>query len=343
MQEVLNHGSFIIGPEVNELEQMLSDYTGSKYCVSVANGTDALQLALMAIDFKPGQEVITPGFSYIASAEAVKILGLTPVYVDVDYNSCNIDPRKIQEKISNKTCAIIAVNLYGQCANFEEIKPIAHKASIPIIEDAAQSFGAKHHGALSCTLGDISCTSFFPTKPLGCYGDGGAIFTDNEKYYSQVKSLSRHGQSKRYIHDLVGINSRLDTLQAAILLSKLEIFSEEIEKRQEIFQKYCERLETVEEIILPSILDINTSVFAQFTLKVTKRDNLIESLKNADIPYAIHYPMPIYMQKAYQTNISLETTEELCKTVISLPFNPYLTDEEIDLICKIIKNHYATS
>src|SRR5690554_2799261 len=242
IQKVLAHGQYILGPEVTELEEKLAAFTGAKYCISVANGTDALQIAQMAFGIGPGDEVITPGFTYIATAETVALLGAKPVYVDVCPKTYNLDPAKLEAAITPKTKAIIPVSLYGQCADFDAINAIAEKYGIPVIEDAAQSFGASYKGKMSCNLSTVATTSFFPSKPLGCYGDGGAIFTNDDELALVMRQIARHGQDRRYHHIRVGVNSRLDTLQAAILLPKLEIFAEEITLRQQVAQRYSQLL-----------------------------------------------------------------------------------------------------
>lgn len=282
IQNVLTHGQYILGPEVNELEEKLAIYTGSKYCISVANGTDALQIALMAFNIKPGDEVITPGFTYIATAETVALLGAKPVYVDINPKTYNLDPTKLEAAITPRTKAIIPVSLYGQCADFDTINAIAAKYKIPVIEDAAQSFGASYKGKKSCNLSTIACTSF-SSKPLGCYGDGGAIFTNDDQLALIMRQIARHGQDKRYHHIRVGINSRLDTLQAAILLSKLEIFTEEIELRNKVAQMYTLLLNDIGIITTPYIEEHNISAWAQYTIRVKDRNLIQEKLKSLGI------------------------------------------------------------
>jgi len=237
---VLAHGQFILGPEVAELEEKLAAYTGARHCVSVANGTDALQIALMALGIGPGHQVITPGFTYIATAETVALLGARPVYVDVDARTSNLDPALLEAAITPATRAIIPVSLYGQCADYDAINAIAARHGLPVIEDAAQSFGATYKGRKSCNLTTIACTSFFPSKPLGCYGDGGAIFTSDDQLATVLRQIARHGQDRRYHHVRVGVNSRLDTLQAAILLPKLAVLDEEIALRQQVAARYAQ-------------------------------------------------------------------------------------------------------
>src|SRR5690554_6080130 len=257
IQRVLAHGQYILGPEVTELEEKLAAFTGAKHCITVANGTDALQIAQMAFGIGPGDEVINPGFTYIATAETVALLGAKPVYVDVCPRTYNLDPAKLETAITSKTKAIIPVSLYGQCADFDTINAIAAKYNIPVIEDAAQSFGASYKGKRSCNLTTIACTSFFPSKPLGCYGDGGAIFTNDDELAKIMRQISRHGQDRRYHHVRVGVNSRLDTIQAAILLSKLEIFQEEMDQRQVVAKIYDKLLKEAGIVTGPFIEEHN--------------------------------------------------------------------------------------
>src|SRR5690554_7319717 len=264
IQKVLAHGKYILGPEVAELEQRLAEFCGAKHCITVANGTDALQIAQMALGVGHGDEVIVPGFSYIATAETPAVLGAKPVYVDIDPKTYNMDPAKLEAAITPRTKAIIPVSLYGQCADFDAINAIAAKHGIPVIEDGAQSFGASYKGRKSCNLSTIGCTSFFPSKPLGCYGDGGAIFTNDEELATTMRQIARHGQERRYHHVRVGVNSRLDTLQAAILLPKLAILDDEIHKRQHVAEKYNELLGS--DFITPHIEQHNQSAWAQYTI-----------------------------------------------------------------------------
>ncbi|MEG1203471.1 MAG: DegT/DnrJ/EryC1/StrS aminotransferase family protein, partial [Comamonas sp.] len=272
IERVLAHGQYILGPEVAELEEKLAAYTGAKYCISVANGTDALQIAQMALGIGPGDEVITPGFTYIATAETVALLGAKPVYVDVDRHTYNLDPTQLEAAITSRTKAIIPVSLYGQCADYDAINAIAQKHRIPVIEDAAQSFGASYKGKKSCNLTTIACTSFFPSKPLGCYGDGGAIFTNDDELAKAMRQIARHGQDRRYHHVRVGVNSRLDTLQAAILLPKLAVLDEEIAQRQQAAQRYTQLLGQHGISTSPPIEAYNTSAWAQYTIQVDRRE-----------------------------------------------------------------------
>lgn len=322
IQRVLDHGQYILGPEVGELEEKLANYTGAKYCISVANGTDALQIALMALGVGPGDEVITPGFTYIATAEAVALLRAKPVYVDIDSRTYNLDPALLEAAITPRTRAIIPVSLYGQCADFDAINAIATHHGIPVIEDAAQSFGAIYKGLKSCNLSSIACTSFFPTKPLGCYGDGGAIFTCDEELAKVMRQIARHGQERRYYHVRVGINSRLDTLQAAILLQKLTVLDEELELRQKVAARYSDLLAEVGSIVLPRIEPYSTSAWAQYTVEVTKRDLVLHKLAAAGIPASIHYPLPLNKQPAVaQPCVKLPVSDFLADRVISLPMH----------------------
>ena len=327
IQAVLAHGKYILGPEVNELEEKLAAYTGAKYCISVANGTDALQIAQMALGIGFGDEVIVPGFSYIATAETPAVLGAKPIYVDIDPVTFNIDPSKIEAAITPKTKAIIAVSLYGQCADFDAINAIAEKHNLAVIEDGAQSFGATYKGQKSCNLSTIGCTSFFPSKPLGCYGDGGAVFSNDEELAKVIRQIARHGQDKRYHHIRVGINSRLDTLQAAILLPKLDILDQEIELRNKVAAKYTELLRDAN-AITPKIEAHNTSVWAQYTIRVEDRNALQEKLKTAGIPTAIHYPIPLNKQPAVaDKETNLPVGDKIAEEVMSLPMHPYLDEQ----------------
>ena len=330
---VLAHGQYILGPEVAELEEKLAAYTGAKYCITVANGTDALQIAQMALGIGPGDEVITPGFTYIATAETVALLGAKPVYVDIDPRTCNLDPARLEAAITPRTKAIIPVSLYGQCADYDAINAIAAKHGIPVIEDAAQSFGATYKGRKSCNLTTIACTSFFPSKPLGCYGDGGAIFTNDDELATVMRQIARHGQDRRYHHIRVGVNSRLDTLQAAILLPKLAVLDEEIAQRQQVAERYATLLQQAPTITLPHIEPHNTSAWAQYTVQVPNREELQEKLKVQGIPTAVHYPIPLNQQPAVaDLQAHLPVGDAVAKKVISLPMHPYLDEASIGAI-----------
>ena len=332
IQKVLAHGKYILGPEVAELEEKLANYTGAKYCISCANGTDALQIALMALGVGPGDEVITPGFTYIATAETSAVLGAKPVYVDIDERTYNLDPALLEAAITPKTKAIIAVSLYGQCADYDAINEIAAKYGIPVIEDAAQSFGATYKDRKSGNLTTIACTSFFPSKPLGCYGDGGAIFTNDEELARVIRQVARHGQDRRYHHIRVGVNSRLDTLQAAILLPKLAILDDEIALRQQVAANYNQLLNEKGIETTPFIEEHNTSVYAQYTIRVKNREQVIEELQAKGIPTAVHYPIPLNKQPAVATNDSLPVGDRVAQEVLSLPMHPYLKIKDIIVI-----------
>ena len=322
---VLAHGQYILGPEVAELEEKLAAYTGARHCIAVANGTDALQIAQMALGIGPGDEVITPGFTYIATAETVALLGARPAYVDIDRRTYNLDPARLEAAITTRTKAIIPVSLYGQCADFDAINAIAAKYGIPVIEDAAQSFGASYKGRKSCNLSTIACASFFPSKPLGCYGDGGAIFTSDDELAKVMRQIARHGQDRRYHHVRVGVNSRLDTIQAAILLAKLTIFTDEIDLRQQVAQNYGALFSGTGISSTPHIEHHNTSVYAQYTIKVPNREALQQQLKAAGIPTVVHYPIPLNKQPAVADAAArLPVGDSVAQQVLSLPMHPYL-------------------
>lgn len=325
IQRVLSHGRFILGAEVVELEEKLADYTGAKYCISVGNGTDALQIALMALGVGPGDEVITPGFTYIATAETVALLRAKPVYVDVDVRTYNLDPQLLEAAITPRTKAIIPVSLYGQCADFDAINAIAERHGIPVIEDAAQSFGASYKGRRSCNLSTIACASFFPSKPLGCYGDGGAIFTSDDELARIIRQIARHGQDRRYHHVRVGVNSRLDTLQAAILLPKLAALGEEMVSRQEVAARYAALLRGVGINSVPYIEPHNVSAWAQYTVRVVDRANVQQRLSAVGIPTAVHYPIPLNRQPAVADfGVHLPVGDCVAAEVLSLPMSPDL-------------------
>lgn len=325
IQAVLDHGQYIMGPEVKELEDRLTAYTGAQHCITVASGTEALLISLMAIGIKPGDEVITTPFTFVATAEVIVLLGATPVFVDIEPDTCNINAALIEEKITDKTKVIMPVSLYGQPADMDEINAIAEKHNLVVIEDAAQSFGATYKGKKSCNLSTIGCTSFFPSKPLGCYGDGGAIFTSDDAIAQACREIRVHGQSKRYVHTRVGVGGRMDTLQCAIVLAKLERFDWEVERRVNIGKKYNElfsgKVKTVTQ------REDRTSVFAQYTIFVESREQLQAALKEQGIPTAVHYPVPLNEQPAYKgigRGITPKSTE-IAMQVMSLPMGPDLT------------------
>jgi len=333
---VLAHGQYILGPEVNELEEKLADYTGAAHCVTVANGTDALQIALMALGVGPGDEVITPGFSYIATAEAAVLLGAKVVYIDIDPVSYNMDPAMLEAAITPRTKAIIPVSLFGLPADFDAINEIAARHGIPVIEDGAQSFGASYKGRKSCNLSTIGCTSFFPSKPLGCYGDGGAIFTSDEELAKVIRQIARHGQERRYYHVRLGVNSRLDTLQAAILLAKLKILDEEIAARQFVSEAYNATLTNIG-IITPKVSAEYNSAWAQYTVRAPNRSAIQERLSADGVPTAVHYPIPLNRQPAVkEETIFLPNGDKAANEVLSLPMHPYLEEDLIKLIASCL-------
>lgn len=328
IQRVLDHGQYILGPEVAELEEKLAAYTGARYCISVANGTDALQIALMALGVGPGDEVITPGFTYIATAETVALLRAKPVYVDIDARTYNLDPALLEAAITPRTKAIVPVSLYGQCADFDAINAIAARHGIPVIEDAAQSFGASYKGRKSCNLTTIGCASFFPSKPLGCYGDGGAIFTSDGDLAKVIRQIARHGQDRRYHHVRVGVNSRLDTIQAAILLPKLAILDEEMTQRQLVAARYTKLLDEAGVGTTPYVEPHNMSAWAQYTVRVSNREAVQKQLADAGVPTAVHYPIPLNKQPAVQdASASLPIGDAVASQVLSLPMYPSLVEQ----------------
>lgn len=345
MAKVLEHGQYIMGPEIGELESRLCEFTGAKHCITVASGTDALLLALMALDIKAGDEVITTPFTFISTGEVISLLGATPVFIDIESDTFNMDPSLIEAAITDKTKAIMPVSLYGQCANMTAINAIAAKYNLPVIEDAAQSLGATHHGKQSCNLSTIGCTSFFPSKPLGGYGDGGACFTNDDALAAKIKSLRVHGQTKRYYHEYIGINGRMDTLQAAIVLAKLDIFPDEIRARHQVGEWYFEVFMN-SDIITPRIRPENTSVYGQYTVRVPNREEMIAGLKEQGIPTAVHYPRPLHLQPAYASmglsEGAFPVSEQLANEVMSLPMHPYMERGEVSYIsqsvisCKVL-------
>lgn len=335
---VLAHGHYILGPEVEELENKLAAYTGASFCISVANGTDALQIALMAIGVGPGDEVITPGFSYIATAETAALLGAKLVYVDIDPDTYTLDPEQLERAITPATKAIIPVSLYGQTPDMDAINAIADQHKITVIEDAAQSFGATYKGRKSGNLSRIACTSFFPSKPLGCYGDGGAIFTSDDKLAKIMRQIARHGQERRYHHVRIGVNSRLDTLQAAILLPKLAILDSELAAREKVADHYAEALSAIA-VGAPRVASGRTSAWAQYTIRVDGRDRLQRALADAGIPTSVHYPLPLNRQPAVADEQAvLPRGDQAARQVISLPMHPYLMREQIAEIVDAIEN-----
>jgi len=334
MQAVLNHGQYILGPEVQELEQQLANFVGVKHCISVANGTDALLIALMVLGVGVGDEVITSPFTFIANGEMIALLGAKPVFVDIDPATYIMDVTKIEAAITNKTKCIMPISLYGQCADMDVINAIAARYQLPVVEDAAQSFGAIYKTKKSCNLSDIGCTSFFPSKPLGCYGDGGACFTDNDDLAKRMRQIRVHGQAQRYQHTVLGLNSRLDTLQAAVLLAKLTVFDHEVEARRRIGQRYNALL--ANKVKLIHVPEENTCVYAQYTIEVPHRDNVRNYLQQKGIPTAVHYPLPLHLQPVFAFTLApgvhFPVAEKAAQHVISLPMHPYLENDEQDVV-----------
>ena len=335
---VLDHGRYIMGPEVAELEQRLAAYVGVEHCIGVANGSDALMIAMMALGIGRDDEVITSPFTFIATAEMIAVLGAKPVFVDIDPRTYNLDPANIEAAITPRTRAIMPVSLYGQCAAMDEINDIAAAHGLSVIEDAAQSFGASYKGRRSCGLSVIGSTSFFPSKPLGCYGDGGALFTTDGSLAKRMAEIRVHGQDRRYHHPLLGVNGRLDTLQAAIVLAKLETFADEVAARARLGAAYSARFQAAgDKFTTPFIEAHNTSVYAQYTIQVDQRDAVITKLTAAGIPTAVHYPVPLHLQPVF-ANLGLGArgsfplAERAAERVLSLPMHPFLSDAELDRI-----------
>ncbi len=337
---VLESTQFILGPQVTKLEENLANFTGSKHVVSCSSGTDALLIALMALDIKAGDEVITTPFTFIATAEVIALVGAKAVFVDIDEETYNINPSLIEEAITEKTKAIIPVSLYGQCSNMDEINEIAKKHNLYVVEDGCQSLGATYKNRKSCNLSDIGCTSFFPSKPLGCYGDGGAIFTNDDLLAKKLRTISNHGQEERYKHKYIGINGRLDALQAAILNVKIKHFNNEIKAREEIGARYNRLLEN-SAVTPPKILKDRTSVFAQYSILSKNRTELISKLNQAGIPVAVHYPISLHQQEAFAPlgykDGDFPVSEKISKEIMSLPMSPFLTKEQQDLVVNSIK------
>lgn len=339
ISKVLEHGMFINGPEVADLEGKLAEFTGAKHAIGCASGTDALQISLMAIGCKHGDEIITTPFTFIATAEVILLLGLKPVFVDINPETYQIDHTKIPSAITPKTKAIITVSLYGQCSEMDEINEIAKENNLIVIEDAAQSFGATYKNKKSCNLSDIGCTSFFPSKPLGCYGDGGLVTTSSDEIAKKLKMIRDHGQKQRYQHCCVGVNSRLDTIQAAILLAKMTIFENELAARTKIGKRYDSLLQGL--VQLPKILPHNTSVYAQYTIQVENRSDIIQYLSSQGIPTAVHYPTGVHLQEIMTghgfTKGQFPQTERASERVMSLPMHPYLSESDQASIVEKLK------
>jgi UDP-2-acetamido-2-deoxy-ribo-hexuluronate aminotransferase len=332
IQRVLDHGQYILGPEVRELEEKLAAYTGARHCVTVASGTEALLIALMALDIKPGDEVITTPFTFAATAEMVVLLGAKAVFVDIEEDTANIDASRIEAAITPRTRAIMPVSLYGQPADMDEINAVAARRRIPVIEDAAQSFGATYKGRRSCNLSTIGCTSFFPSKPLGCYGDGGALFTNDDALATAMREIRVHGQSGRYQHTRIGVGGRMDSIQCAVLLAKLARFDWEIARRIALGRRFDELLSPLAPPVRPiRVKTDRTSVYGQYTIRTRDRARIQDQLKAKGIPSAVHYPLSLHAQPAYAAHYkgqSFPAADKLAREVISLPMSADLSDDD---------------
>lgn len=340
IQRVLDHGQYIMGPEVRELEERLQAYTGAPHCITAASGTEALLIALMAIGVKPGDEVITTPFTFVATAEVIALIGAVPVFVDVEPDTCNIDVQLIEAAITPRTRAIMPVSLYGQAPDMDDINALAERRGLMVIEDAAQSFGAEYRGKRSCNLSRIGCTSFFPSKPLGCYGDGGAIFTDDAVLAKAMREIRVHGQERRYYHTRIGVGGRMDTIQCAVVLAKLETLDWEVEQRISIGDRY-QRLFAGSNVLQPLTVKADrTCVWGQFTLQADNREELLVRINAEGVPTAIHYPVPLHRQPAYSAlsriSGSLKHSDAVSSRVFSLPMHPYLSESDQDWIAEAV-------
>jgi UDP-2-acetamido-2-deoxy-ribo-hexuluronate aminotransferase len=346
IQTVLDHGQFILGPEVAEMEQRLAEFVGTRHCVSVSSGTDALLISLMALGVGAGDEIITTPFTFVSTAEVAALLGATPVFVDIEPDTYNMDCSQLEAAITNRTRAIIPVSLYGQPADMDEINTIATQHGITVIEDAAQSFGATYRGRQSCALSRIGCTSFFPSKPLGCYGDGGAIFTDDDELAQAMREIRVHGQERRYYYTRIGVGGRMDTIQCAVILAKLDRFEWELTQRALIAEHYIDLLKGEHDIGLPVVRPDRSCVWAQFTVQLNNRDVVAAELGRMGIPTAIHYPIPLHRQPAYtdicRAYTPLDQSEKVAARVLSLPMHPYLAPGTQKRIAETLKEAAIT-
>lgn len=344
LKTVLEHGQYVMGPEINALEKQLAEWVGAKHAIAVSNGTDALLLALLACDIRPGDEVITSPFSMFATVEVIALLGAKPVFVDINPRTFNMDPALLEKAITPKTKAVMPVSLYGQCVDFDAIHAITEKYNLPVIEDAAQSFGARYKDKASCGSTTLACTSFYPAKPLGGYGDSGACFTNDDTFMEKIRALHNHGQDRRYHHPYVGINGRMDSFQAVVLLAKLTLFAEELKQRQAIAQRYDEGLKSV--VMVPYIESYNVCSYAQYTIALSsssEREKLQAALSAQNIPTMVHYPVPMHLQPAMAylglKENSFPHSEAAGNTVLSLPMHPYLSeDDQNKVIDAIVAN-----
>jgi len=344
IDRVLEHGRFIMGPEVEELEAVLAEYVGSRHAITVASGTDSLEIALRALEIGPGDEVLTVPFTWISTAEVILQVGAKPVFVDIDPLDFNIAVDRIQSAITSRTKALLPVSLFGQMPDYDAINAIAEKHGIPVIEDAAQSFGATRRGRKSCGVTTIASTSFYPAKPLGCYGEGGALFSNDDDLAMKMRAIRTHGGIRRHYHDLVGMNGRFDTLQAAIMLGKWPGFSDEVEARNRLGARYTEKLRDVCQT--PAIREGNTHVYAQYTIRVSDRDTLGEKLKAKGVPTAVYYPKCLHEQPVFAPlghhYGDFPAAEAAAREVLSLPLNPYLTEAEQDFIIQGVREALAS-
>ena len=337
---VLDHGQYIMGPEVGELEAKLASFVGVKHCVGVSDGTTAMMIAMMALGIAAGDEIITTPFTFIATGEMIALLGAKPVFVDIDPRTYNLDPANVEAAITEKTRAIMPVSLYGQCADLDPINDIAKNHGLTVIEDAAQSFGATYKGRRSCALSTIGTTSFFPTKPLGCYGDGGACFTDDDELALRMRQIRVHGQDRRYHHPVIGLNGRLDTLQAAVLLAKWETFEQEIAARARVGNRYTELL--TGHVETPAVEPHNSHVYAQYTIAAANRQQLQQRLTEQGVPTTVHYPIPLNLQPAFAHfrlgKGSFPKAEVAAERVVSLPMHAFLDEETQDRIVAAVRS-----
>ena len=337
VHQVLDTSAYILGPKVAELEKNLAEFTGVKHAIACSSGTDALLLALMALDIKAGDEVITSPFTFIATAEMIAFVGATPVFVDIYEKTYNIDPAKIEAAITPKTKAIMPVSIFGQTPDMDAINAIGKKHNIPVIEDGAQSFGALYKGKRSCGMSEIGCTSFFPAKPLGCYGDGGAVFTNCDEMNEKMRILLNHGQTERYVHSHVGINGRLDAIQAGVLNVKLKYYKEEIETRQAVAKRYADGLKNV---VVPHVDKDCVSVWAQYCIRVKDRNAMIKKCGDAGVPTAVYYPIPLHLQNVFKylgyKEGDMPVTEEVSKDIMALPMSAFLKEEEQKFVIETV-------
>ena len=344
IKNIMRSSQFIMGKEVFKLENKLKKFIGSKYCITTSSGTDALLIALMSLNLKKGSEIITTPFTYVSTVETIMRIGCKPIFVDIDEETCNISVDEIKKKISRKTSAIIPVSLFGQTAELKKINKIAKLYKIPVVEDAAQSFGSKHYNNKSCNISTIGCTSFFPTKALGCYGDGGALFTNNKNLADKCKMIRNHGQKKKYNYEIIGINGRLDNIQAAFLLNKLNYFQKEIKARKAKAKYYFKNL-NYKNVKFLKTFNYNSNIFTLFNIKVKQRDNLITYLKSKKIPTMVYYPKPLSSYKPFKKFLKndkqLKNAKKVSREILSIPFSPYISKQEQDKVIRCIKLFYS--